>query len=242
MKVEPSGVAGVVAGVELIGPDAAEFLPAVETLYGRAVDEVLRPALPYSVIARNETGRTIALLGIRFDMTGADAKRYAVIHYADTLRHPEKADLTPGATRFVCAEHFYTELVYTDLVPTRASDVDRRSRMNLDNLRKALRIGASVDCVAFDDGQFAGADTNGAFERLERERRTESEFVREVLEMEFGTLSDLETLLARAMEVPGRKGLAQRLYAGLQAGGPAEVLARARNHHCRIALWRQARR
>jgi hypothetical protein len=229
VKVEPSGI----AGVELTGPDATEFVPSVEMLYGRPVDAVLRPALPYSIIARNQTGRTIAFLGIRFDMTAANAKRYAVIHYADTLRHPEKADLTPGATRFVCAEP-----LYTDLVLRRASDVDQRSRMNLDNLRKAVRIRASVDCLAFVDGLFAGADTNGAFERLEQERRTEGEFVREVLEGVGRTGSGLETLLARAMEEPGRRGLARRLYAGLQAGGLEEVFDRARNYRCRIPLWR----
>jgi hypothetical protein len=223
VKVEPSGV----AGVELRGSGAATFVPAVEALYGRAVDDVLRPALGYSVIALNGAARTIALLGIRFDMIGANGKPFAVIHYADTLRHPEKADLTEGAARFVCAEP-----AYTDLVLRRADRVDPRSRMNLDNLRKVLSIRASVDCVAFDNGQFAGPDSNGAFERLERERQTESDLVAEVLEKESRSASELENLLA------GRKGLARLLLAGLQSVGPAEVVARARDHRRRIPLWR----
>lgn len=220
-----------VAGVDLIGHSDVGFVSQVEALYGRAVDDVLRPALPYSVIARNGTGRTIALLGNRFDMIDAKGKQMSVIHYADSLRNPEKADLTPGALRFVCAER-----IYTDLVLQRGTEVDARSRMNLENLRKVLRIRASLDCVAFDDGQFAGVDTNGAFERLLREREIEGEFVREVLASEIETL--LIPLLEKSLEMPGRKSLARRLYAGLQAGGPTEVLARARNHRCRIGLWK----
>src|SRR5579863_7253243 len=43
----------MVAGVELIRPGAAEFGEALETILGRVPDDVLKPALPYSVIARN---------------------------------------------------------------------------------------------------------------------------------------------------------------------------------------------
>ena len=68
-------------------------------------------------------------------MVGAQAKSYSVVHYADTLRHPEKRTLTPGAMRFVCAEP-----LYTDLVLRRAAEVDRRGPMNLENLRTVLRI------------------------------------------------------------------------------------------------------
>ncbi len=229
MKVEPSDV----AGVELAGPDATGFLSAVEALYGRAADDVLGPALPYSVIARNGTARTIALLGIRFDMIGANVKSYSVIHYLDALRHPEKADLTEGAVRFVCAEP-----AYTDLVLRRGSGIDPRSRLNLDNLRKVLSIKASVDCVAFDNGQFAGPDSNGAFDRLERERRAESELVGEVLGKESSGESEMEAFLTRAMELPSRKDLARRLFAALHVQGKVELLARARAHRCRIPLWR----
>ncbi len=224
--------------MELIGPDAPEFGRELEILYGSAVDAALQPALPYSVIARNETERTIGLLGIRFDMTGARGHTYSVIHYADSLRNAEKADLRPGARRFVCAEPLYTELVLW-----RRRGVDRRSEMNLANLRKVLRIRAALDCVAFDDGQFAGPDSNGAFERLAKEREIENEFVREVLGEEAqwggtGTNPKMETFLERAMDMPGRRILARRFYEGLQAGGPAEVLVRARNHRCRVVLWR----
>ncbi len=164
MKVEPSGV----EGLELIGPDAAEFNSAVEALLGRKPDEVLRPALRYSVIARNYDLRPVALLGVRFDMAGENAKTYSVVHYADTLRYPERADLTPGAIRFVCAEP-----LYTDLVLRRAREVERRGRMNLENLRRMLRMRASVDCAAFADGQFGGPDSLGAFDRLACEREAE---------------------------------------------------------------------
>src|ERR1035441_8815588 len=149
MKVEPSSV----ADLDLIGPGGAEFAEfkaAIESLLGREPDDLLKPALPYSVIARNHHARAVALLGIRFDMVGPQAKPYSVIHYADTLRHPEKAGLAPGAMRFVCAEP-----LYTDLVLRRGREIDPRGPMNLANLRKAVQIRASLDCAAFDDGRFA---------------------------------------------------------------------------------------
>src|SRR5580658_7991775 len=164
MQVEPSSI----ADLELIGPDAEGFRDAVELLLGRAPDTVLEPALPYSAIVRNHRSRAVALLGVRFDMTGPKAKSYSVIHYADTLRYPEKAGVPPGAMRFVCAEP-----LYTDLVLRRAREIDPRGPMNLENLRKAFEIRASLDCAAFDDGQFAGPDSLGAFERLGIEREAE---------------------------------------------------------------------
>src|ERR1017187_341858 len=149
MRVEPSDV----RGVELIGPGTPAFQADVDALLGRPVDDVLKPALPYSVIVRNSHSRAVALLGIRFDMVSAAGKSFSVVHYADTLRHPEKADLTPGGARFVCAESRYT-----DLVLRQGNQIDQRGPMNLRTLRTVLQIRASLDCAAFDDGLFAGPD------------------------------------------------------------------------------------
>jgi hypothetical protein len=226
VKAKPS----CVAGVELAGPDSAHFIPSVEALYGRAVDDVLRGALPYSVIVRNESAAAIALFGVRFDMTGANGKKYSVIHYADSLRHPEKADLVPGAARFVCAEP-----LYSDLVLRQSRDIDERSRMNLENLRKALQVRASLDCVAFDNGHFAGPDTNGAFDRLARERHAESELVRKISRR---SPDDVEAALLHAMEIPDCKGLARRLYKALLELGPEAAQALAKTHRYRIPLRR----
>lgn len=232
--IEPSGI----ASVELIGPDASEFGEALESILGWPPDDVLKPALPYSVIARNNDSRAIALLGIRFDMVGRQAKPYSVIHYADMLRHPEKANLKPGAMRFVCAEP-----LYTDLVLRREREVHLRGRMNLDNLRTMLRIRASLDCVGFSDGQFAGPDSLGAFDRFDRERDAEMALIAEVDRPE----CTIETVLD-AMEIPverardrallARRVLARRLHEGFEAGGLNEMTARARNHRVRIKLWR----
>jgi hypothetical protein len=235
MQVEPSSV----PNVHLIGPDAEGFKEAVELLLGREPDGVLKPALPYSVIARNNDSRAVALLGVRFDMVGARANTYSVIHYADTLRHPEKAALTSGAMRFVCAEP-----LYTDLVLRRAHEIDRRGPMNLDNLRKTLQVRASLDCAAFDDGQFAGPDSLGAFDRFESEREAEIAFLEEVRKPDCA----IETLLKQAIEIPpeqardralmARRVLARRLHDGLATGGLEEVAGLARSHRLRIGLWR----
>lgn len=235
MQVEPSSV----ANLDLMGPDAEGFGDAVESLLGRTPDSVLKPALPYSVVASNNDSRAVALLGIRFDMVGPQAKSYSVIHYADTLRYPEKAALTPGAARFICAEP-----LYTDLVLRRAAEVDQRGPMNLANLRKTLQIRAELDCAAFDDGQFAGPDSLGAFDRFESEREAEIAFVEEVLKPDCA----VERLLTQAIEVSpakvrdrallARRVLAKRLYEGLAAGGVDGVAALARSHRFRIRLWR----
>jgi hypothetical protein len=236
MQVKPSSI----ADLDLIGPDANGFLEALETLLGRAPDSVLEPALPFSTIVRNRASRAVALLGVRFDMTGPRAKSYSVIHYADTLRYPERAGVPAGAMRFVCAEP-----LYTDLVLRRGWDVDRRGPMNLGNLRKAVQIRASLDCAAFDDGQFAGPDSLGAFERLEIEREAEIAFLEEVLKPDCA----IEAVVKEAMEVPAayaqdraraaRRALARRLTEAFAAGGPDEVAARARNHRLRVQLRKQ---
>jgi hypothetical protein len=172
-------------------------------------------------------------------MVGPQAKSYSVIHYADTLRYPEKATLTPGAARFICAEP-----LYTDLVLRRAAEVDQRGPMNLANLRKALQIRAVLDCAAFDDGQFAGPDSLGAFDRFESEREAEIAFVDELLKPDCA----VEKLLQQAIEVSptkvrdrallARRVLAKRLYEGLASGGLDGVATLARSHRLRIRLWR----
>ena len=236
MKIAP----GNIAGVELIGQDEGSFPDAVEALYGRAPDAVLRPALPFSVVAVNRTQRVVALLGVRFDMLNPKAKAYSVVHYADTLRHPEKAALQPGAMRLVCAEP-----LYTDLVLRRASEVHARGPMNLETLRKALQVRASVDCVAFGDGEFAGPDSLAAFDRFEVERQAELAFIAEVL----AAGSSADRIIAKEVDAApattrdrallARKFLARRLHETLETGGADAALEGARKHRVRIKLWRR---
>jgi hypothetical protein len=233
MKVEASSV----AGIELTGPGTPAFDEALESLLGRAPDDVLKPALPFSVIARNNHSRAVVLLGMRFDMLGPSAQPYSVVHYADTLRHPEKSELVPGGMRFVCAEP-----LYTDLVLRRAREVDLRGRMNLDNLRTMLRIRASLDCVAFDDGQFAGPDSLKAFERFTTEREAELSLLNEVMR----ECAAAEPVLRQALEIPpsrdralaARKLLARELHDGLRQGGVEEMYLRAQSHRLRLPLRR----
>jgi hypothetical protein len=239
MQVEPSAV----AGVDLIGPNAPQFKEAVEFLLGREPDDVLKPALPYSVVAKNDRSRPMALLGIRFDMVGRNAKPYSVIHYADTLRYPEKTNLAPGAMRFVCVEPRYT-----DMVLRREHEVDQRGPLNLKNLRTVRRIRASLDCAAFDDGQFAGPDSLGAFERFRNEREAEMAIVQEVLEELEKPDCAIQVLLERMLEMPAdlsgdrallaRRALARQFHQEFAQGGPETLATRVRNHRLKIGLWR----
>ena len=229
MKISPSGV----AGITLLGPGSEKFELALAPLLGRARRELIASALPYSVIVANDSERSIALLGMRFNMTGPYAKKYSVIHYADSLRNPEKADFLAGTKRFVCAEPSFTALLLR-----RDGDLSTRGRSNLDNLRRILDIGASLDCVAWDDGRFEGPDTQGAFERLEFQREMERTFVEQVPNM---SLADAEKLLLEAAEDPkdrARRAIARKLLEGLQSGGRDGMLNVARDHRLKIAVWR----
>ncbi len=229
----------MVSSVELIRPQDPAFNEALETILGRPADDILKPALPYSVIVRNRDSRAIVLLGVRFDMLGPNGKKCSVVHYADMLRHPEKADLRSGALRFVSAEPLYTNLVLR-----RESTIDPRGPMNLKNLRTMLRVFPSIDCIAFEDGQFIGPDSLAAFERFECEREAEIAFLAEL--NRHG--SDAQAILARAMEIPAEQSrdrsllaqrtLARRLHQGFAIGGRSEVAALAANHRLRIPLWR----
>jgi hypothetical protein len=231
----------MVDSLELIQPGATGFDAALESILGRPPDRILLPALPYSVIVRNGDRRAIALLGIRFDLIGMKGT-YSVVHYADTLRHPEKTDFRAGSLRFVCAEPSYTDMVLRG-----ADDVDKRGRMNLEKLFTVLQARASLDCVGFDDGQFAGKDSLGAFERFAREREAEMAFLAEIARPGCAVAAALE----QAMEIPAEKArdraaiarrtLARRLHDGFVAGGLNGVSEQARNYRVRIGLWRTNR-
>jgi hypothetical protein len=233
MQVEPSSV----RGVELVGPGTRAFVEALERLLGREPDELLKPAVPFSVIARNDSARAMALLGVRFDMLSKAGKPFSVVHYADTLRHPEKAALQPGATRLVCAE-----ALYTDLVLRGGHEINRRGPMNLETLRTVREIRATLDCAAFADGEFGGPDSLGAFERFKQERAAEIALLDEVLQAGCA----VETLLEQAMEISAagardrgliaRRVLARRLSEALAEGGPEGMATSARSHRLRIAL------
>lgn len=239
MHIEPSSV----AGVDLIGPEAPEFGPAVESVVGGLPCEALKPALPFSVIVRNGGARPLALVGVRFDMVGPRAKPYSVIHYADTLRYPEKSNVPPGALRFVCAEPRCTEMVLRG-----EREMDGRGRINLENLRTARKVSASLDCAAFDDGRFGGPDTAGAFDRFGREREAEIALLEEMLGELLNPECAIEDVLARVLDTPAGgernraapagRALAKQFLEALAAGGPEQLAARVRNHRLRIPLWR----
>lgn len=228
-------LASTVAGIIVHGPDSPEFDSALPGIVGAAPRDLLKPALPYSVIVENRGARTISFLGVRFDMLAPNRKQYSVVHYADSLRNPRKSDLRPGTKRFVCAEPEYTALVLRRDVAPRT-----RGRMNLNNLRRMLDIRASLDCVAFDDGEFTGPDSQGAYERLSHERRVELEFASAVVGFS-GPSAALEKMLYDAVEDPGeraRRTLSRKLLEAMRAGGPSEAMVRAQAHRCRIPLWR----
>lgn len=236
MQVEAS----CVPGVTIFGPGAVEFRETLSRLMNRQDPcPVLAPALPFCVVVRNDSPKALALLGVRFDMIGPELKHYSVVHYADTLRNPEKSDLKPGAVRVVCAEP-----IYTNMVLRREETVHPRGEMNLANLRQMAGITAAIDCAAFDDGSFFGPDTRNAFDRFSLESVAEARLIEEVLRPGCAIVSFLEGVI----EIPGeqigdralvaRRALAKHLAEGVYVGGIEEALNRARHHRSRIALRR----
>ena len=225
-----------IEGVRLYGMDSPEFEPALLELVGRAPLPLLRPAVPYSVIIENNSDRPVALLGIRFDMTAQKGKQVSVVHYADSLRNPEKADFRPGTKRFICAEPAYTSLVIRgEVVP------NTRGRMNLDNLKRMLHIKASLDCAAFDDGRFLGPDSQNALARFARERESELALLEQARQIAAEPIATIEALLFEAVQDSadrGRRTASRKLIEGLEAGGRDELMARINAYRCRIALSR----
>jgi hypothetical protein len=232
VKVLPS----TIADVAVLGSDSPAFEEGLRAILGRAPRELLRPALSFSVIVENHASRAIALLGVRFDLLGARGKLYSVVHYSDTLRNPQKGDFRPATRRFVCAEPEYTALVLNG-----GSAPHTRGRMNLDNLRRMLSIVASVDCVAFDDGQFAGPDSQSAFTRFAAEREVETALIGEALARQGQPSIELEDWLSTAVRDDkdrARRAVAKKLLEALDTGGVAGMVVRAQAHRCRIVLWR----
>jgi hypothetical protein len=232
VKTLPSPVEGIL----IHGPDTLAFEAGLVSVLGRAPRELLKPALPFSVIIENQTSRTVAFLGVRFDMVSPRAQQYSVVHYADTLRNPAKAELKPGVKRFICAEPEYTALVIRGDVAAHT-----RGRMNLENLRKMLQIRASVDCVAFDDGHFNGPDSQNAFDRLLAEHKTEESLIAQLESLTEAPPSQVEALLFQAVEDAdnrARRAAARKLLEGYEAGGREEAFTRARNFRFRTPIWR----
>jgi hypothetical protein len=234
MKVEQSKI----PDVELIGPDAPEFHKEVNTLVGSEPEGLLLEALSYSVIVRNAASRSIALLGVRFDMLSPTGKPCASVHYSDALRNPGCATFGPATTRFVCAEHGITSAVLQrEAGGLPDSPHYRRLLMNLGNLRKMLSITASLDCIAYEDGEFDGPDRGDAYARIGEEREQERAFV---AQLDRTPKTRLPSYLNDAQEKTALKSIARILLTVLNEYGREEMLARAQAHHFKIKLWRKA--
>jgi hypothetical protein len=230
MKVTPSAVPGI-AIISKEDPGFAEAL-------ARTVDAVsldrLEAALPFSVIVENRSPHSVALFAVRFDMLDGKAKPCCVVHYADTLRNPEKAGLPAGASRFVCAEASFTALAVEGREPAPS-----RTRLNIGNLKRMLQIRATLDCVAFDDGSFSGPDSLAAFDRLNAERNTEMEFIASVLHLSDRPAVAMEAIMKAATNGDRvQKNQARRLLEAFASGGLDGMTAKARSHRPRIELRR----
>lgn len=229
MKVEASGI----PDVPVYAQGSSEFNEGLLAVAGSSPPPALAVALPFSVVLRNDSPRAIALVGVRFDMGAPDGKPCSVVHYADTLRNPDKAAFQPGAWRFFCAEPAFTSMVNRG-----ESKPDGRGVMNVENLRRMLQVRASLDCIAFADGEFAGPDTDKAFNRLAREGSAETAFLNQFRNA--CSAIAIRRLLNNGERSTQRvvRTAARTLLEAFQADGLETALQRAREYRQRITLWR----
>jgi len=231
MRIEPSGI----DGVELCGPGSDTFKAALLALGQADPDPALRAALPWSVVVSNRTMRPISLLGVRFDMMGRSGKPYSVVQYADMLRQPGHSVIAADGVRMLCAEPFYSELVRGRQPDS--PEAAERARMNIENLSQARNPRASIDCIAFDDGEFLGPDSRGAWDRLATEREAEATLIESVTSTAHPG-KWLEQELKKSTSVRPRRILAARLKVLFDTESEAAAVECARGHRLRIALWR----
>ena len=230
MKVTPSAV----PGIELISKEDPGFGEALARTVGAVSLDRLEVALPFSVIVENRSPHPVALFAVRFDMLDGKAKPCCVVHYADTLRNPEKAGLPVGASRFVCAEASFTTLAVEGREPAPS-----RTRLNIGNLKRMRQIRATLDCVAFNDGSFSGPDSLAAFDRLKAERNTEMEFIASVLRLADRPAVAMEEIMKAATNGDRiQKRQARRLLEAFAGGGLEGMITKARSHRPRIELRR----
>jgi hypothetical protein len=201
-------VSDSLSGIALVGPSDPAFLLAVQALIGAANFPSYEPALPYSVLVRNDTSRPIIDVCVIFDVTQVNGKKDGSLASGWGNIPPSAGAvplLAPGAQLLASAVRGYA---YT--TPRRnPPPADLAAR--LAELSSAASIMVSLDSVLFADGTLAGPDTRNNFVQYSQRLAADRDLAAAVLSYQSGSVSGLQSYLDSEAVLDRSGGLGNQL-------------------------------
>jgi hypothetical protein len=209
VRVLPSEI----PGLEIIGSQSPLFAGLLDSLIDARARSALDSLLPYCVIIRNASERTVVTTGVRFEVTywaGGPVRQH--IHYATDLDpRLQNLHLRNGGLRLVAIDRTFSDAVMGrrwNVLPS--IPLDRISEFS-----RVSQIEISLDAVIFEGGQFVGPDIANGFYRLSQQLAGEVAAHKAIEKIRDAPDSVIFTTLekaAAAKEVPGRDFLHQDFY------------------------------
>jgi hypothetical protein len=177
--------------LEIISPSSPQFESLVEKIVpDRIGRDVIRPALPYSVIIRNNGDRRVRAIVVRYSFFPSATKQEPA---AGTLMQSyPKGQFARGAAEL------FTPAGAVRQVNRPSGPAYEVALRHLAEVRKSPSIRVSLDAIIFEDGELVGPDEADTFRYLVREGVQLRGLLREIQSME--NQSD-EVLLARLSSV-----------------------------------------
>lgn len=231
--------------VSLVGPASPEFIPTLRQILTERQIEALKPALPFSVVIKNNSARAIAATGVLFETTQPDGRKYQYYNRVVDLHSPSSAFLSAGQVRFESLARPLKWAVNLRRVDLFLGHPDyQRMLVRVADFSLAKTTTAILDFVVFDDGKFVGPDSCGQFFHIENEGRIRSSFALELAALAENPVGDIRAFLDSKRVPPTGSGptdivhhdygaaeqdrLAGVFLALLQKGGRDAVLQGAR--------------
>ncbi len=157
VSIKPSSV----PGLQVVGPDSPDFLPAVAQLVGSDQPPGFRSLLQYGLVIQNAGEQTLAGFGVVWTAAGDSSHRIG----AGAVLWKEEPSRWIRAGQSVL------------VVPGNVLQSPRQLRAYRDGghlgelpaFQRAGPLTVSVECVVYSSGQFVGADTASEYERFDAE-------------------------------------------------------------------------
>lgn len=151
-----------IPGLELTGPQSPDFNGLVTAIVGPDRPSAFAASLPYGVVVRNRTRQPLAAIEIVWT---ADGRTNPVLLDAQEqwFTMPQNK-VQPGGSVLAIPAGIMQSPRHLRIFQNGST-----SRHRLENFAAARNVTVAVDAVVYASGQFAGADTYGAFERWQAE-------------------------------------------------------------------------
>lgn len=197
---------GSLSGVTLIGPNDAAYRASVQALIPPGQLPAYQPMLPYSVLVRNDTGRTIVDVCLIFDVTQPTGYKTGSIATSPGSIPPVGARplLNPGAQILIAAVPRFDYIGPRGHTP--ATDSPRIQQVAA---AKSLVIG--LDSAIFADGTMAGPDTQNNFLRYTAQLAADRDFAASIKGFEGTPIASLTAYLDQ-LDAASRSGPPQPIY------------------------------